>query len=149
MGKKRTKGKKNRNRTRKEILGGLFWRLFPFLFLIVAITYAAVLGNGYEIFENRGWNPTIVLYIRYFDNLLLMLIPLTIALVLLWKYIQTWKIWVKEIQKTSMKSRAMEILLRSVIFLVPSCILIYVAIQLGLGMLHAPDSYWKMEWDLK
>jgi hypothetical protein len=149
MGKKRTKGKKNRNRTRKEILNGFFWRLFPFLFFIVAIGYAAVLGNGYEIFEKRGWNPTIVLFIRYFDNILLMLIPLTIALVLLWKYIQTLKIWVKEANKTSMKSRAMEILLRSVILLVPSCILIYVAIQLGLGMLQAPDSYWKMEWDLK
>jgi hypothetical protein len=149
MGKQRTKGMKKRKRTRKEILGGLFWRLFPFLLLIVAIAYAAILGNGYEIFENRGWNPTIVLYIRYLDNLLLLLIPLTIALVLLWKYIETWKMWVKETKVTSMKSRAMEILLRSVIFLVPSCILIYIAIQLGLGMLQAPDSYWKMEWELK
>jgi hypothetical protein len=149
MEKKRTKGKKNRNRTRKEILFELFWRLFPFLLLVVAIGYAAVLGNGYEIFEKRGWNPTIVLFIRYFDNLLLMLIPLTIALVLLWKYIKKWKIWVKEAKKTSMKSRAMEILLRSVIFVVPSCILLYIAIQLGLGMLQAPDSYWIMEWELK
>ncbi|MBY0099605.1 hypothetical protein [Mesobacillus maritimus] len=149
MGKKITNGKKNKNRSRKEIFGGLCWRIFPFLFFILAIAYIAVLGNGYKMFEKLGWNPNIVLFIRYLDNLLLMLIPLTIALVLLWKYIQTWKTWVKEVEKTSMKSRTTEILWRSVIFLVPSCILILVAIQLGLGMLQSPDSYWKEEWDLK
>jgi len=149
MGKKRPIGKKNKNRTRKEMLSGVFWRLFPFLFFILTIGYAAVLGNGYEMFEKQGLDPTIVVFIRYFDNFLLTLIPLTIAFVLLWKYIQTWKAWVKEAEKTSIKSRAMEILWLSIIFLVAFCILIFVAIQLGLGMLQAPDCYWKEEWELK
>ena len=42
-----------------------------------------------------------------------------------------------------------EIVLRTVIMLVPACILIYIAFNLGSVFFQAPEGYWKQEWHLK
>lgn len=141
MGKKQIKGKKQKNKGSE-----IFWRLFPFLFFIFVIGFAAILGNGYEIIEKRGWNPSIVLVIRYLDNLVLTLIPLILGIILLWLYVKSWKEWRKA---TTLKNKAVVIVLRTVILLIPACILIYIAFNLGTVFFQAPEGYWKQEWHLK
>lgn len=148
MGKKNKKAKR-KQKTKKEILSGIFWRAFPFILFFVILIYLAVLGNGYEFFEKKGWNPGIVFVIRYFDNILLTLIPFVIAIILLWFYIKAWKRWARELKETRFKNKGLEILFGSAIFLVPFSILIYISIELALTILHAPDSYWQNEWELK
>jgi len=138
--------KTNKRKETKESRDRVFWRLFPFLFFINVIVFAALLGNGYEIFENRGWNTSIVLVIRYLDNFILTLIPFIIGLVLLCLYVKSWKEWRRA---TTLKNKAIEIVMWTVIMLVPACILIYIAFNLGSVFFQAPEGYWKQEWLLK
>ena len=84
--------------------------------------------------------------IRYLDNFILILIPLIIGPVLLWLYVKSWKEWRRA---TTLKNKAIEIVLRTVIMLVPACILIYFAFNLGSVFFQAPEGYWKQEWHLK
>jgi len=148
MGKTRKKGKKQPKQTGKEVLNGFFWRLVPFLILLLVLCYVAVLGNGYEIFEERGWNPMLVLVLRYFDHIVLALIPMVIALLLLWFYVRAWIRWIQNKEGTIKKQLA-KILIASVLFLGALSVLLSVSINLWSTVFQAPDDYWQREWDLK
>lgn len=130
-------------------LRSIFWRVFPFALFVVVMGYFFLLSDGYQFFEKRGWNPTIILVIRYLDHFVLALVGLAFCVFLSKVYINVWKGWRKGVYVSLFNEKIVEIVLLSIVFLVPIGLILYLIIDMIMWIFTAPNDYWKMRWELK
>ncbi|SOC41489.1 hypothetical protein [Ureibacillus acetophenoni] len=135
---------KHKNKTKNP----LFWRIFPFILFIFIIGFLLLISGGYDYFEEWGWNPDIVIVIRYIATIIWATITFILAVLLLKYFIGICKGW-RSGERYSSLHVVIEVAMVTLFMLGPSIALfLFSFVQVGI-MFFPDDPYWRGYWELK
>ena len=139
---------RGRGKGRKSTRSEFFLRIFPIVFGIFAVFYFILLSNGYEIFENRGWDVDKIVLLRKVEHGLLAIAWLAGCVFLVRLYVSQIRLW-KRGQQVSGLSLKAETVLLSLLILGPALVLFYFFIKIVIVLFTADPSYWEGYWELR